>query len=194
MPPNVLNYESSPQDKGPQMNEQDEQDQIAENINPPAELDGLENMPASNTFEEPACQKLIDNFVDNYPEFAHLPQNAIGREFKQSELMLSQTAWGKWFQMAQEFWCAHNLALQWNISDACAKLGKRSPYDVSAVTSQTASTTSLSQSMSPPELLKSDDPTLLDFLRTSYGMRYLNLLYTVIPAGEVVHSSDSSGG
>ena len=138
--------------------------------------------------------ELIDNFMQAYPEFADLPESAISSAFSQSELMLSRAGWGRWFQMAQAFWCAHNLALQWDVTEPCAKLGKRNPYDVSAVTSQTASTTSLSLSVAPSELLKGGDPQLMDFARTSYGMRYLNLLYTVIPAGEVVCSSPAAKG
>ena len=155
---------------------------------------GDENNPAGAGIKQVTNNELIDSFLDSYPEFGDLPQNVIAQEFAQSDLLLSRGAWGKWFHMAQGLWCAHNLALQWDIAESCAKLGKKNPYDVSAVTSQTASTTSLSLSTTPSDMLKGDDPLLLDFARTSYGMRYLNLLYTIIPAGEVVCSPDARGG
>ena len=200
MTSNYQNYEGSSPFENTQLGTFDEHEpagvaprQVSEGVS-----EGISEGASEGISEEGSegvgDNELIDNFMQAYPEFADLPESAISSAFSQSELMLSRAGWGRWFQMAQAFWCAHNLALQWDVAEPCAKLGKRNPYDVSALSSQTASTNSLSLSTTPNELLKGDDPQLLDFARTSYGMRYLNLLYTVIPSGEVVCSPPAAEG
>ena len=134
----------------------------------------------------------VESLKADYPEFGDLQDNAIKLQLGQSKIMLSSTVWGKYFQMAQGLWCAHYLALDWDITGNCAELGKKSPYDVGTANNQTASTNSLSIGLVTSAMLSGDDPILADFGRTRYGMRYLNLLYTVIPAGAVVYSPDTS--
>lgn len=133
-----------------------------------------------------------DTFIADYPEFGGVPQAAVNRQLGQSELMLNPAAWGKWFEMAQGLWTAHYLALEYDISAKCTELGMRSPYDVGTVNSQSASTSGLSMSSTTSAMISGDDPIMADFARTTYGMQYLNLLYTVIPAGDVVYSPDTS--
>lgn len=133
-----------------------------------------------------------DTFIADYPEFASLPPAAVNRQLRQSVLMLSLGAWGKWYEMAQGEWCAHYLALEYDISAKCEELGLRSPYDVGTANNQSASTSSASIGFVTSAMLSGDDPILADFGRTVYGMKYLNLLYTVIPAGAVVYSLDTS--
>jgi hypothetical protein len=133
-----------------------------------------------------------DTFIADYPEFADLPPAAVNRQLRQSVLMLHPGAWGKWYEMAQGLWTAHYLALEYNIAGKCAELGMRSPYDVGTVNNQAASTGSVSIGSTTSAMLTGDDPILADFARTTYGMKYLNLLYTVIPAGGIVYSPDTS--
>ena len=135
---------------------------------------------------------IYDTFIADYPEFADLPQAAVNRLLRQSMLMLNPGAWGKWYEMAQGEWTAHYLALEFDITAKCAELGMRSPYDVGTVNNQSASTSSVSIGTTTSAMLTGDDPILADFGRTTYGMKYLNLLYTVIPAGAVVYSPDTS--
>lgn len=133
-----------------------------------------------------------DTFIVDYPEFADLPPAAVNRQLRQSVLMLNPGAWGKWYEMAQGEWTAHYLALEYDIAGKCAELGMRSPYDVGTVNNQAASTNSVSIGTTTSAMLTGDDPILADFGRTTYGMKYLNLLYTVIPAGGIVYSPDTS--
>lgn len=133
-----------------------------------------------------------DTFISDYLEFADLPPAAVNRQLRQSVLMLNLAAWGKWYEMAQGLWTAHYLALEYDISAKCAELGLRSPFDVGTANNQSASTSSASIGFVTSAMLSSDDPIIADFARTRYGMQYLNLLYTVIPAGVVVCSQDTS--
>lgn len=133
-----------------------------------------------------------DTFIVDYPEFADLPPAAVNRQLRQSVLMLNPGAWGKWYEMAQGEWTAHYLALEYDIAEKCKELGMRSPYDVGTVNNQAASTSSVSIGTTTSAMLTGDDPILADFGRTTYGMKYLNMLYTVIPAGSVVYSPDTS--
>ena len=135
---------------------------------------------------------ICDTFIAEYPEFANVPLAAVNRHIRQSAIMLSSGAWGKWHEMAQGLWVAHYLALEYDIAARRAELGMRSPYDVGTVNSQSASTSSVTISTTTPAMLTGDDPLLVDFGRTSYGMQYLDLLCTVIPAGIVVYSPDTS--
>lgn len=133
-----------------------------------------------------------DTFIADYPEFTGLPQNAVDRQLRESTLMLNPGAWGKWYEMAQGLWVAHYLALEYDISAKCRELGMKSPYDVGTVNNQAASTSSVSIGATTSAMLTGDDPILADFARTTYGMKYLNLLNTVTPAGQVVYSQDTS--
>lgn len=133
-----------------------------------------------------------ETFIADYPGFADLPPAAVTRQLRQSVLMLNPGAWGKWYEIAQGEWTAHYLALEYDIAGKCAELGMRSPYDVGTVNNQAASTNSVSLGTTTSAMLTGDDPILADFGRTTYGMKYLNLLYTLIPAGAVVYSPDTS--
>lgn len=133
-----------------------------------------------------------ETFIADFPEFADVPQTAVERQLRYSVVMLSLSAWGKWYDMAQGLWTAHYLALEYDISEKCAELGIRSPYDVGNVSSMSASTSSVAVTNTTTAMLTGDDPILADFARTRYGMDYLSLLYTVIPAGTVVYSPDTS--
>ncbi len=133
-----------------------------------------------------------ETFISDYQEFADLPPSAVNRQLRQSVLMLNPGAWGKWYEMAQGVWAAHYLALEYDISGKASDLGMRSPYDVGTVNNQAASTSSVSIGTTTSAMLTGDDPILVDFARTTYGMKYLNLLYTVIPAGSIVYSPDTS--
>ena len=135
---------------------------------------------------------VYETFIEDYPEFAGLPEAAVKRVIGQSVLMLAEKVWGKWFHMAQGLWTAHYLALAYDIAAACAELGMKSPTDMGAVTSLSASTSSLSISRSTSAMLTGDDPIAADFGRTAYGMQYLNILETVIPPVAVVYSADTS--
>ena len=133
-----------------------------------------------------------ETFIADYPGFADLPPAAVTRQLRQSVLMLNPGAWGKWYEIAQGEWTAHYLALEYDIAGKCAELGMRSPYDVGTLNNQAASTNSVSLGTTTSAMLTGDDPILADFGRTTYGMKYLNLLYTLIPAGAVVYSPDTS--
>jgi len=133
-----------------------------------------------------------DTWLADYPEFAEVPPAAVARQLRQSLLMLNPAAWGKWYETAQGDWTAHHVALEYNIAGKCAELGMRSPYDVGVMHTQTASTNSLTVGYTPPALATGDDPIAAGFARTSYGLRYLQLLHTVVPAGGVVFSPDTS--
>lgn len=133
-----------------------------------------------------------ETFIADYPGFADLPLAAVTRQLRQSVLMLNPGVWGKWYEIAQGEWTAHYLALEYDIAGKCAALGMRSPYDVGTVNNQAASTNSVSLGTTTSAMLTGDDPILADFGRTTYGMKYLNLLYTVVPAGAVVYSPDTS--
>lgn len=131
-------------------------------------------------------------FVAEYPEFAALPEAAVTVQLRRADLMLSINAWGKWLCMAQNLYTAHHLALEYDMGEACADIKKRNPYDVGTINSQNASTSSLAITSVTSALVTGDDPVLSGFARTTYGMGYLELLYTVIPAGGVVYSADTS--
>lgn len=131
-------------------------------------------------------------FVVEYPEFVELPEAVVTMHLRRADLMLSASAWGQWLGMAQALYAAHHLALDYDISEACDALKKRNPYDVGVINSQNVSTSSLAVTSTTTALVTGDDPVLSGFARTTYGMQYLELLYTVIPAGGVVFSSDTS--
>ena len=133
-----------------------------------------------------------DTWFKRYPEFDIVPQAAAEAQLEDALLMLSPTAWGKYYDRAQALWTAHYLALRFDVSKRCKELGMRSPYDVGTATSMNASTGSLAVTKSTSALLTGDDPILSDFARTLYGLEYLDLLYTVIPAGGIVYSPDTS--
>ncbi len=134
----------------------------------------------------------VDDFLASYPEFADVPVSAIERQLKAACLMLSPCAWGKWLPLATELWVAHYLALSFDISGKQTELGMRSAYGVGVGNSMSASTSSLSISSTTPAFLTGDDPILADMGRTTYGLEWLSLLYTVIPPGMIVHSPDTS--
>lgn len=124
-----------------------------------------------------------ETFIEDYPEFASLPERAIHAQLRQSKIMLHPSMWGNWYNMAQGLWCAHYLALEHDIAEKCAELGLKNPCSVGTVNNQAASTSSVSQSMTVSSMLTADDPFRADFARTVYGMKYLSLLHTVVPAG-----------
>jgi len=131
-------------------------------------------------------------FIADYPEFADLPQGAVDRQLRQSRLMLNPAAWSKWLEMARGLWVAHYLALEYDISAKIRELGKRSPYDLGQTINMVANTNGLTLGKAPSLMLTGDNPLFADFGRTSYGIEYLNLLYTVVPSGDVVYSPDTS--
>lgn len=137
-------------------------------------------------------------FTADYPEFADIPEGegipegAVKRVLAQAVLMLSPSAWGKWHEMAIGLWSAHYLALEYDISGRCSELGMKNPYDAGTASSMSASTGGLSVSYAASSMRTGDDPTSADFARTGYGLRYLNLLHTVIAPGGVIRSADTS--
>lgn len=132
-----------------------------------------------------------DMFAGEYQEFADIPMDAVERTLAQAHLMLALDVWGNWHHMALGLWTAHYLALVYDISDAAAALGMRSPYEIGVTNSMAASTGGLAETTITPAILSGDDPVQADFARTAYGLRFLNLL-TVIPAGITVFSPDTS--
>lgn len=142
--------------------------------------------------QTPCTTFCYNDFVAGNPEFLDLPCGVVESIISQARLMLDRSVWGKWWCMAMGLWIAHNIAITYDIRDACQRLGMRSPYDVGTTNNISASTNSLSKGSTTSAMLTSDNPVLAGYGRTVYGLRFLELLYTVIPAGLTVFSPDTS--
>lgn len=132
-------------------------------------------------------------FVEWFPEFAGLSESAVQFALDFGNAWLKAGIWGDLYQRAVALLTAHSLFLRYDISGEVSDLGMRSAMStVSAVTSKSASTTGLSEGNATNALQTGDNPLLLDLSRTEYGLLFLSLLYTFIPACDTVFSPDAS--
>ena len=132
-------------------------------------------------------------FVDWFPEFEELPQNAVERQIDLSTTTLEPSVWGKWYEHAVCLFTAHYLAVRFNITNALFKHNIRSATNSIGTTNNRSATTSgITEGVALSGLVTSTNPIDADFARTSYGLEYLSLLNTVIPPGAVVYSPSAA--
>lgn len=132
-------------------------------------------------------------FIGWFPEFAGLPAGPVTFALDFDNSFLCPMTWGKLYQQAVALLTAHHLSLRFDISPVYSEQGLRSPFStVNLVTNKSASTTGLSEGNATNALQTGDNPLLLDLSRTEYGLQFLFLLYTYIPACGVVFSPDAS--
>lgn len=134
-----------------------------------------------------------DQFIAAYPEFSEVPPAAVEAQLTISNCFLKFSVLGVYWQLLVGLHAAHYLALRYNISANSASLGINGPTSgIGATNSKSASNTSLSEGTTLNSFLTSTNPVEADFGRTGYGIQFLSLLYTVVPAGYVLKSIDSS--
>lgn len=134
-----------------------------------------------------------DKFIGWYPEFEDVPKGAVERQLDLSNMTLSVNAWGKWWTQACGLFTAHYLAIRFNLSEALATNGVRSATSsVGVVTNKSATTSGITEGVEVSGLVRSEDPIMADFSRTSYGLEYLSLMHMAIPAGNVIFSPSAS--
>ena len=132
-------------------------------------------------------------FLEWFPEFSDVPTNVGEFRLSLSNDFLQSSVWGKLYQRACALLTAHYLYLRYNISDALNENGLRSPAStIGITTNKSANTNGLSEGSVTNSMITSDNPVVADLARTEYGLEFLDLLYTWVPAGNVVFSPDSS--
>lgn len=132
-------------------------------------------------------------FLEWFPEFTDIPTSAGTFRLELSNDFLKVQVWGKFWQRACALLTAHYLSLRFNITSGLLVNGLRSPSStIGFTTNKSASTSGLSEGSVTNAMLTGDNPIEADLARTEYGLEFLNLLYTWIPAGGVVYSPDSS--
>ena len=132
-------------------------------------------------------------FIQAFPEFANLAEPTVKFRLDFSNAWLSPGVWGKLWNHACGLVTAHYLFLRYNVTEGLAESGVMSPTSaIGVATNISANTSGLSQGMTVSGLVSSDNPVDADFARTEYGLEFLNLLYTMVPAGSVVYSPDTS--
>lgn len=132
-------------------------------------------------------------FLEWFPEFEDVPQGAVQRQLDLSNMTLSPSAWGKWWEQAVGLYSAHYLAIRFKLSEALNRHGMRSPTaSVGTTTNKSANTNGISEGTAVSGLVTGDDPINADFGRTSYGLEYLSLMEIAIPPGLVVYSPSAA--
>lgn len=131
-------------------------------------------------------------FICNYPEFANISLRVIENAGLISYELLEkrQSYWKKLYWHALDLYTAHCLAVRYNIQGPAQENGINNPMGTGAVTSYSASTSSLSLSNATNSLETSGDPVTLFLSKTLYGLQFLELVYLLFPAGDVVLSVD----
>lgn len=133
--------------------------------------------------------ELYPAFLEAYPEFANVPQSAAEMQLELAAAFVCQSALGKWWQHAVFLLAAHRLALRYPLNDAAQDAGLNPGLASSAtVTSISASTSSLSQTIGQSSKTNSESAQEADLARTNYGLEYLALLETIAPMACVVIS------
>lgn len=128
------------------------------------------------------------DFIEAYPEFSQLPENAVSNAGNVEDAILSDTAWGCLRCHALQLRTAHRLALRFNIGKILKTLGMKNGTSSAQVTSKSASNASLSESSELNAFARSENPIWADFGRTEYGLEYLRLLEETMPEGHVILS------
>lgn len=133
----------------------------------------------------------VDKFLAVFPEFGDIPSARIEFIGEWGEDFLSKTAFGKWWERAVWLFVAHRLATQFDISAKVAELGEvgADAYGM-LTTSQSASTSSLSESKTASAFANSDNPLYFDLSKTRYGIMLLELIELLMPGGLLVCSGD----
>lgn len=131
---------------------------------------------------------IYDDFINAYPEFSGVPQNAVSNVGNVEDKILSDTYWGNLRCHALQLRTAHRLALRFNIGKILKTLGMKNGTSSAQVTSKSASNASLSESSELNAFARSENPVWADFGRTEYGLEYLRLLEEVMPEGNVILS------
>lgn len=129
-----------------------------------------------------------DQFLEEYPEFANVPEMARVSVGKREDHILSDTAWGCLRCHALFLRVAHRLALRYNIGKDLRTNGMKDTTNSGMVTSKSASNASLSESSELNSFARSENPIWADFGRTEYGLEYLHLLEETMPEGNVILS------
>ena len=132
-------------------------------------------------------------FLEWFPEFSDVPTNVGEFRLSLSNDFLQSSVWGKLYQQASALLTAHYLFLKYNISEGLTENGMRSPAStIGITTNKSANTSGLSEGSVTNSMITSDNPIVADLARTEYGLEFLNLLYTWIPACDIVFSPDAS--
>lgn len=131
---------------------------------------------------------IYDDFINAYPEFSGVPENAVSNVGNVEDTILSDTYWGNLRCHALQLRTAHRLALRFNIGKILKTLGMKNGTNSAQVTSKSASNASLSESSELNAFARSENPVWADFGRTEYGLEYLRLLEEVMPEGNVILS------
>lgn len=132
-------------------------------------------------------------FLEWFPEFSGVPTSMGEFRLELSNDFLQPSVWGKLYQRACALLTAHYLYMRYNVSDAVAENGMRSPAStIGFTTNKSANTSGLSEGSVTNAMITSDNPILADLARSEYGLEFLNLLYTWIPACGTVFSPDAS--
>lgn len=132
-------------------------------------------------------------FLEWFPEFEQVPQSAGTFRLDLSNTLLDAAVWGKFYQRASALFTAHYLWMRYNVSAGITANGLRSPSStIGVTTNKSANTSGLSEGSAYSGLITSDNPILADLARSEYGLEFLNLLYTWIPACGIVWSPDAS--
>lgn len=129
------------------------------------------------------------DFIDIFPEFSGVSQNAIERQIRISTGLLNKDALGEFYQDCIGLLSAHYLCLRYNISSEMSKNGiNQSMMNSGLINSVSASSGSLSESYSHNSLISGDDPTTADWSRTEYGLQLLSIIGMQIDPCSVVYS------
>lgn len=132
------------------------------------------------------------DFLGPFEEFGGIKEAAIQFQLDLSNMKQKKAEWKQYWRFAVMLETAHELAVQYDVSAACAALGKQDPYGVGFATSTSASPSSLSQSNAIPAWMTGDSEVDSNYGRTLYGQRYLALLNQVISPVDVVISPQIS--
>lgn len=128
----------------------------------------------------------VEIFLETYPEFGRLEPNIVQMQGDTSIAYLNYRAFGRMYALAVALLTAHRLATTYDILDELDANGKTNLVDTSVGTSNSASTSSLSEGSTPLGLVTGDDPFNADLARTGYGLQLLVLIKTWISPGEIV--------
>lgn len=135
-----------------------------------------------------------DKFIEDFPEFTDISPSGVKFELALANKLQSQAAWGEWWIFAVELYTAHAVYLRYGLSEEAAEAQGISPDGAYSGMGKrvSASTTGLAEDRLYSALVESDNPWIIDLMRTKYGLRYLALMYVIISPAEIVLSPSAA--
>jgi hypothetical protein len=116
-------------------------------------------------------------FIAKYTQFSTLTQTVVENQLSFSASFLSLSMWGDWYSSGVELHAAHKLTILGAVDTSSASGG----FAVAPGPVTSTSAAGMSTSFKTPAM-RNTHPMEMEYLKTVYGVQFLQLQKAVIPS------------